>query len=206
MISFELYAHFFFKRKATSPIPEELSVSALEYAKSVYASSALFSSNLKDFSNANVWFPSGNKYIARESVDIKSYSLSIPKLNLLNLNVEVDGSDLSKSLIHYLPASIPGQYGNISIFGHSSLPQLFNMSDYKTVFTYLPKMTIGDKIYIETKGVTYEYEVFDMFIVKPSEISVLDQKFDNSYLTLVTCVPPGTYKDRLIVRAKIIDK
>jgi sortase A len=125
---------------------------------------------------------------------------------LLNLNVEVDGSDLSKSLIHYLPASIPGQYGNISIFGHSSLPQLFNMSDYKTVFTYLPKMTIGDKIYIETKGVTYEYEVFDMFIVKPSEISVLDQKFDNSYLTLVTCVPPGTYKDRLIVRAKIIDK
>lgn len=203
MISFELYAHFFFKRQPTSPIPNTQAVTALEYAKSVYASTFLVSSNLKDFSDANIWFPKGVYAATKEPINLKSYSLSIPKLNLMNLNVVVGGEDLSKSLIHYLPVSAPGQFGNVSIFGHSSLPQLYNDSNYNTVFTYLPKMSVGDKVFIDANGISYEYEVFDMFIVKPTEISVLEQKFDDSYLTLVTCVPPGTYKDRLIVKAKL---
>jgi len=203
MISFELYAFFFLKRKPSSPIPQSETVSALEYAKSVYASSGIFSSNLKDFSDANVWFPRGNNFPVKQDIDIKNYSLSIPKLNLTNLYVDVGGEDLSKSLIHYLPASAPGQYGNVSIFGHSSLPQLYKKNDYNTVFTFLPKITLGDKVVIDSGGVSYEYEVYDIYIVKPQEVSVLEQKFDNSYLTLVTCVPPGTYKDRLIVKAKL---
>ena len=203
MLSFELYAHFFFKRQPTSPLPNSQAITALEYAKSVYASTFLFSSNLRDFSDANIWFPKGIYSPLREPIDLKSYSISIPKLNLLNLKVEVGGEDLSKSLIHYLPLSEPGKFGNVSIFGHSSLPQLYNSSNYNTVFTYLPKMEIGDKIIVDVKGMNIEYEVYDMFIVKPTDISVLEQKFDDSYLTLVTCVPPGTYKDRLIVKARI---
>lgn len=204
IVSFELYARVFLKNGASSPLPESESVSALEFAKSVYATNTLFSSNLRDFTNANVWFPESKLPTPNGDIAMKSYTLSIPKLNLRGLHVEVGGDDLSKSLIHYLPTSIPGQYGNVAIFGHSTLPQLYNPKDYKTVFTYLSKLDIGDSIEISIEGKQYTYEVVDMFIVEPDEVSVLEQEFDDSYLTLVTCVPPGTYKERLIVKAKIV--
>jgi len=204
IVSFELYARVFLKKGSASPLPESESVSALEFAKSVYATNTLFSSNLRDFTNANVWFPESKLPTPNGDLAVKSYTLSIPKLNLKGLDVEVGGEDLSKSLIHYLPTSIPGQYGNVAIFGHSTLPQLYNPKDYKTVFTYLSKLDIGDTININVEGKEYTYEVVDMFIVEPNEVSVLEQEFDDSYLTLVTCVPPGTYKERLIVKAKIV--
>lgn len=204
MVSFELYARLFLKRASASPLPESEQVTALQFAQSVYATNSLFSSNLRDFTHANVWFPESKLPTANKDMSVKTYTLSIPKLNLSHLKVEVGGEDLSKSLIHYLPTSLPGQYGNVAIFGHSTLPQLYNQKDYKTVFTYLPKLDIGDTINIDMDGKQFTYEVVDMFIVKPSEVSVLDQQFNESFLTLVTCVPPGTYNERLIVKAKIV--
>ena len=203
IISFEIYARFFLKEGATSPVPESNTATSLQFAETVYAGSNQYSNNLRDFTHANVWFPVSNVSLPKENIDIKEYYLSIPKLNLKNLHVDVGGDDLSKSLIHYIPTSKPGQYGNIAIFGHSTIPQLFNARDYKTVFTYLPQMDIGDKVYIDSEGTTYEYEVYDMFIVKPDQVSVLEQKFNAAYLTLITCVPPGTLNERLIVKAKL---
>jgi sortase A len=43
--------------------------------------------------------------------------------------------------------SAPGEYGNIVIFGHSTLPQLYNPKDYKTIFTYLPSLEKKDHIF-----------------------------------------------------------
>jgi len=203
MLSFEVYARLFIRKYTTTPLPDSNIATSLQFAKSVYASNKGFSSNLRDFTQANVWFPVSNVAGTQKTIDLKSYTLSIPKLNLKNLNVIVGGDDLSKSLVHYLPTSKPGAYGKVAIFGHSTLPQLFNSSDYKTVFTYLPKMDIGDSIFINVEGKQYEYEVFDMYIVEPNEVSVLEQNFNASYLMLVTCVPPGTYKERLIVEAKL---
>jgi len=203
MVSFEIYARFFIRDDTTSPLPETNEASSIQFAKSVHAQSSYFSNNLRDFTQANVWFPVKELPGADEKIALKEYSLSIPKLNLENLNVEVGGEDLSKSLIHYLPTSKPGQYGKVAIFGHSTLPQLYNDKDYKTVFTYLPKMDIGDTVIINVEGKKYEYEVYDTYIVKPDKVSVLEQNFNASYLMLVTCVPPGTYKERLIVEAKL---
>ena len=104
-----------------------------------------------------------------------------------------------------VPTSLPGENGNVVILGHSTLPQLYNIKDYKTIFTYLPSLKEGDKIEIKLGDQVFEYEVFDIMVVKPSEVSVLKQDFSNSYLTLITCVPPGTYWNRLIVKAKIVD-
>ena len=203
IISFEIYARYSFKDGGTSPLPENETTSSLKFAQSVYAGSNPFSNNLRDFTHVNVWFPVNNVAVPKEVIDVKTYSLSIPKLNLKDLNVEVGGEDLSKSLIHYLPTSKPGQYGNVAIFGHSTIPQLFNAKDYKTVFTYLPQMEIGDRVYVDIEGTKFEYEIYDMFIVKPTQVSVLEQQFNASYLTLITCVPPGTYEKRLIVKAKL---
>jgi sortase A len=84
---------------------------------------------------------------------------------------------------------MPGEFGNVAIFGHSTLPQLYDEKDYKTIFTYLPSLQKGDTVLITMGDLEYEYEVYDMFVVNPDKISVLDQQFDASYLTLVTCVP-----------------
>lgn len=203
MVSFEIYARFFIRKETSSPVPEDEQASSLQLAKSVHASSNFYSNNLRDFTQANVWFPVKNVPGSNNSIDVKEYYLSIPKLNLDNLKVTVGGEDLSTSLVHYLPTSKPGQYGKVAIFGHSTLPQLYNEKDYKTVFTYLPQMDIGDNISINIEGKKYEYEVYDMYIVKPDKVSVLEQNFNASYLMLVTCVPPGTYKERLIVEAKL---
>lgn len=204
MISFELYARFFLNRKSATPLPQSDKVSSLNFAESVYADGLSVSNNLRDFTKASVWFPGTKLPEAKTDLKVDKYSLSIPKLNLSNLEVIVGGNDLAKSLIHYLPSSLPGQYGNVAIFGHSTLPQLFNSKDYKTVFTYLPKMDIGDEIYVTVEGKQYKYEVYDIYIVKPEEVSVLNQKFNDSVLTLVTCVPPGTFLNRLIVKSRLV--
>lgn len=202
MISFEIYARFFIRKDTSSPIPDSEEASSIQLAKSVHANNNFYSNNLRDFTQANVWFPvkTGGE---NDTIDVQEYYLSIPKLNLENLRVAVGGEDLSKSLVHYLPTSKPGQYGKVAIFGHSTLPQLYDKDDYKTVFTYLPQMDVGDSINITIEGKEYEYEVYDMYIVKPDKVSVLEQNFNASYIMLVTCVPPGTYKERLIVEAKL---
>lgn len=203
LISFEIYAQIFIKNKIFSPVPRSEAVSSLEAANSVLGAYQMYAStNLSDFTKAGIWFPSKPQPKERR-LAVKEYTLSIPKLNIVDAKVVVGGEDLSKSLVHYLPQTLPGEYGNVSIFGHSTLPQLYNVSDYKTIFTYLPFLEKGDKVIVKIDGITYEYQVYEMFVVEPNEISVLDQRYDNSYLTLITCVPPGTYLKRLVVRAKL---
>jgi len=203
VISFEIYSKLFIEKKVISPIPSSRIATSLATANSILGSYTSSSSNLRDFTNAKLWFPGVKKNINNKEMKIKKYSLSIPKLNIKDAKVIVGGEDLSKSLIHYLPKSLPGEYGNVVIFGHSTLPQLYNPKNYKTIFTYLPSLEKGDRIYVKLKDITYEYEIYEMFVIEPSEISVLEQQKDASYLTLITCVPPGTYWKRLVIRAKL---
>ena len=51
---------------------------------------------------------------------------------------------------------------------------------------------------------SFVYEVEDYFEVKPEEIDILEQHFDRQTLSLVTCVPPGTYLRRGILRARLV--
>ncbi len=203
VISFEIYSRFFLENKWLSPVSASKLVTSIKEANSVLGSYSAFSNNLRDFTQAKLWFPTKQQTDSLRQFTVREYFLTIPKLNINQAKVKIGGEDLSKSLIHYLPTTLPGEYGNVAIFGHSTLPQLFNVKDYKTIFTYLPSLEKGDKIIIHLGDLEYDYEVTDMFVVKPDQVSVLEQKNDASYLTLVTCVPPGTYWQRLIVRAKL---
>ena len=171
----------------------------------VLGSNTALSQNVRQFIQVQDWFPSRPQKLASDqtSIPYTHYWISIPKLSIKNAQVGVGSDDLSKELIHYLPTSAPGEYGSVNIFGHSSLPQLFNVKDFKTIFTYLPNLSIGDTIQVNAGDQQYEYEVFDMFVVKPDQVSVLEPKYDASYLTLITCVPPGTFWNRLVVKSKL---
>ena len=203
VISFDIYSRLFIQRQTATPVPSPLT-SSLSIADTVIGSNnGIFSNNLRDFTQASLWFPTSKNQAPTSTFKAKEYSLSIPKLNIDRARVIVGGEDLTKGLVHYLPVTPPGEHGNVVIFGHSTLPQLYNTKDYKTIFTYLPSLEKGDKVLVNSDGGTLEYQVYEMFVVKPDQISVLEQKFDASYLTLVTCVPPGTYWNRLVVRAKL---
>lgn len=203
VLSFEIYSRLFIQKEVLNPLPTSPIASSIKLANSVLGAQSVFSNNLRDFTQASLWFPTKTQKIPLKKLTVKEYYLSIPRLNIEKAKVIVGGEDLSKSLIHYLPTTIPGENGNVVIFGHSTLPQLYNTKDYKTIFTYLSSLEEGDKIIVKMGDTHYEYEVYEMFVVKPDQVSVLEQRYDASYLTLITCVPPGTYWNRLVVRAQL---
>ncbi len=203
VVSFELYSRLFIQKQLITPIPSQDGGSPVKLADSVLGSYSIFSNNLRDFTQASLWFPTKPGSKPTTKLNVKEYLLSIPKLNIDKAKVVVGGEDLTKSLIHYVATSLPGESGNVVIFGHSTLPQLYNTKNYETIFTYLPSLERGDKIAVKVGDVDYEYEVYEMFVVKPDQVSVLEQDYSSSYLTLVTCVPPGTFWNRLVVKAKL---
>jgi len=153
--------------------------------------------------NANTWFPTQpqKKVVA----PVNSYSLSIPSLEINDATVVISGDDLTKSLIHYGGTGLPGEYGNTVIFGHSTLPTFFNgTKSYKSIFATLPTIEDGTDIFINYDGAQYQYRSFDKVVVEPNDLSPLEQRFNDSYITLVTCVPPGTYLYRLNVKARLV--
>lgn len=109
---------------------------------------------------------------------------------------------LRNGVVHYPGTALPGQQGNVVIFGHSS-GQWWAPGDYKFVFTLLDKLKIEDLIYIDYQGTRYIYRVYDSVVVKPTDLSVLNQGSKN-ILTLITCTPVGSSTNRLIIRAQQI--
>lgn len=199
VLSFEIYSRIFLNDNFKSSIKEVNN-------DNILGKNTLISSNLRDFTQVKFWFPDQKKsnLLQIKKLPTREYSLSIPKLNISQARVIVDGEELDKGLVHYLPKSQPGEIGNVVILGHSTLPQLYNPKDYKTIFSYLPSLNMGDRVIVHYLGVDYEYEVSEMFVVKPEETWVLEDKNEEPLITLITCVPPGTYWKRLIVRAKLV--
>lgn len=132
--------------------------------------------------------------------------MSVPRLNIEKATVSIGGEDLSQSLIQYPGTALPGKIGNAVVFGHSILPQFYNPKNYMSIFSTIDKLEEGDDIKIAYDGVSYTYEVSNIFEVLPTDIRILEQNTDDSYLTLVTCSPPGNplRPKRLIVRARIV--
>jgi sortase A len=155
-----------------------------------------------DYTNAENWFKNFNPNVGTQ-IDISSYFISIPTIKLEKAIVSTIDNDLGKHLVNYQGTGIPGKNGNAVIFGHSTLPQLFNPKDYKTIFANIYKLKNGDTIYTMLNDVTYTYKIFKIIVVDPSDSSALSQSYDNSYLTLVTCTPPGTVWKRLVIKARL---
>lgn len=141
-----------------------------------------------------------------------------PKLIIPKINVDVPvvydvGYDhdsqmaaMEKGIAHFaIPGanSKPGQVGNTVLSGHSS-NDLFEPGDYKFVFAQLDKLQTGDTIYVNYDSVRYTYSIVKKQVVTPSNVQALYGYDDKPYLTLITCTPLGTSKDRLLVTAEQI--
>lgn len=159
----------------------------------------------KDYTLISSWFDDFSQTDSGRNSELAGYQISIPKLGIEDSFVHFRGEDLKKTLIHYPGTSLPGDLGNGVIFGHSVLPQFFNPDNYLTIFSTLYKLKKGDEIWINFDGAAYRYLVEDLFEVSPSDLTVLEQRYDGRFLTLITCSPPGTYLRRLIVRTRLVD-
>lgn len=161
-----------------------------------------------DYTQLSNWFESDQSQSVSSSLpnySLSSYYVSIPKLKIKDAEVIFGSTDLKKSLIHYPKTALPGQYGSPVIFGHSVLPQFFNPESYLTIFSTLYRLKQGDEVFVSYDQIQYKYLVEEMFEVQPTDLSVLEQRFDDRYLTLITCSPPGTYLRRLIIKARLAD-
>jgi sortase A len=159
-----------------------------------------------DYSKASTWFPGGATEADFTSSKIDYYTISVPKLKIDSASVAIGGNDLDKSLVQYPGTALPGRHGNAVVFGHSILPIFYNPKNYISIFSLLPTLQIGDEIFVNYDGVSYTYKVENMFEVLPTDIQILDQDSSDSFLTLVTCVPPGDPANpkRLIVKARVV--
>jgi LPXTG-site transpeptidase (sortase) family protein len=136
-------------------------------------------------------------------------SIIIPKINV-NAPIEyissVQENDiltaLESGVVHYANTALPGQPGNVAIFGHSS-NDWWEPGNYKFVFVLLDKLSPGDIIYIDYQGTRYAYQVQSSTVVDPTDVAVLNPT-PTPTLTLITCSPPGTSLRRLVVTAKQI--
>lgn len=142
-----------------------------------------------------------------ESVDASETKVIIPKINL-EIPVVYDLADnseatiqkgLESGVIHYPTTPHPGQKGNAAYFGHSS-NNIFNKGKYKFAFVLLHKLEVGDTYYLTYNNTVYSYKVISKKIVSPSQTDVLDSVPDQTATsTLITCDPPGTSLNRLVV-------
>jgi len=158
-----------------------------------------------DFTKVTAWFNFSKPQTFLSPSNITHYTVSIPRLRIKDALVTVGGDDLSRSLIQYGGTANPGEFGSTVIFGHSILPQFYNPQSYRSIFSLLPTLRSGDEILVNFDGILYKYVVYDYFEVSPDEIDILEQRYNRKELTLVTCVPPGTYLRRGIIKAKLVE-
>ena len=165
--------------------------------------STILGATTSDYTQSSAWFPTAA--FSPTPSRVGYYTLSIPSLNMYDVSVEINGENLKKNAIQFPGTAIPGTYGNTVIFGHSTLPQLYKPGDPVSIFNPLPKIKSGAEIIIRYDGVTYKYVVRSTTEVKPAQIEVLAQRYDRFELTLITCVPLGTYLRRFVARAELVN-
>jgi LPXTG-site transpeptidase (sortase) family protein len=131
----------------------------------------------------------------------------IPKINVeipvnyseTSTNEATIENDLESGAVHYPTTVLPGQQGNAAFFGHSS-NNILNPGKYKFAFVLLHTLVPGDTFYLTYNDQVYVYKIISKNVVSPSDVAVLGSVAgQTATATLITCDPPGTSLNRLII-------
>ena len=123
--------------------------------------------------------------------------LSIPTIGVDTVVVEGTGaSALRAGAGHYPNTPLPGEEGNVAIAGHRTT--------YGKPFANLDRLKVGENIVLETPIGRHVYRVTrDPFVVSNTDFTVIAQT-PGKTLTLTTCHPKGSARQRLVVRAEML--
>lgn len=111
-----------------------------------------------------------------------------------------DAEVLQIAVGHIEGSSLPvgGESTHCILSGHRGLPSA-------QLFTDLDKLTEGDYFVITVLNETLTYEVDQIRIVLPDELSELELVEGEDLCTLVTCTPYGVNSHRLLVRGHRVE-
>ena len=105
---------------------------------------------------------------------------------------------------HYVGTPLPGEVGNVGIAGHRTT--------YGRPFNRMDELQEGDTVTLETPLATHTYRAVPGFdghdnpwVVTPSQSSVLLPQEGRSLLTLTTCHPKGSARQRLIMTFELVE-
>ncbi len=96
---------------------------------------------------------------------------------------------------HMSHTPVPGQPGNAVISGHRTT--------YGSPFHDLDLLVAGDRIEVETRSGLHVYEVRESQVVPPNAWWVTEER-PGSWLTLTTCHPKFSSRQRLVVWAEMV--
>lgn len=124
--------------------------------------------------------------------------MRIPTLEIDDLAVYrgVDRETLKKGPGHMMTTPLPGQPGNAVVSGHRTT--------YGRPFFDFDLLEPGDLIEVETAIGTHVYEVRELLVVLPTDVWVTNPR-PGAWLTLTTCEPKFSARQRLIVFAEMVD-
>ncbi len=123
--------------------------------------------------------------------------IEIPAIGVKTIVVNgTSPSALKAGAGHYPSTPLPGQKGNMAIAGHRTT--------FGRPFNKIDKLKVGNRIILTTPVARYTYRVSrPPFITHPYDWSVV-AKTDEPVLTLTTCHPKGSARQRLVVRAELV--
>lgn len=129
---------------------------------------------------------------------IPGTAFAVLRIKAIGLSVQVyEGTDtttLRKGVGHYAGTELAGNY---ALAGHRTT--------YGRPFNRLGDLVKGDRIELLTRDGILAYEVTGTEVVDPTATWVLDQS-DTPQLTLTTCHPEFSSRERLIVHARLVTK
>ncbi len=134
------------------------------------------------------------------------FGIVIPKIHAnAPIVKDVDAFDsamyqqaLAKGIAHARGTSTPDTAGNTFLFAHSAQNWL-NANRYNAVFYLLYKLEKGDAFSVYYKGKEYVYKIEEKRTVSADNVEVMNTSAYPRSVTLMTCWPPGTTFQRLIV-------
>lgn len=127
--------------------------------------------------------------------------IEIPSIRcMLPIYHGVDENVLGVGVGHVPGSSLPvgGDSTHCVLSGHRGLPSA-------KLFTDLDKVMEGDIFILRTLDEILTYEVDQIRIVEPDDISPLELERGKDYCTLVTCTPYGVNTHRLLVRGSRVE-
>lgn len=131
-------------------------------------------------------------------------TLRIPKLGVEVLVVEgTTPTALRAGAGHYAETPLPGEPGNVGIAGHRTT--------YGRPLNRMDELEPGDLVELETPFEVFTYRAMEPFdghpnpwVVAPTQYDVVGQELQGSFLTLTTCHPKGSARQRLIMRFELV--
>ena len=127
--------------------------------------------------------------------------IEIPKISVSLIICHSTQENVLQKGIGHVPEShlpIGGSSTHCVLAGHTGLPSA-------KLLTNIDHLKVGDRFYIHVLNEVLEYQIDDVSVVEPDEVSRLNVISGKDCVTLVTCTPYGVNSHRLLVRGVRVD-